>query len=167
MAQGAWRRQAGWHAGRSEITRCALVGGKAASFSFVVRKSDAAVAQRVIADKRRMTVPAPRGTHEVDVPRFLRPQASLSDEQVSEMAMLALALEATMGHPVDVEAAFAGGELYLLQCRPITTLASAASAIASSWSGSHGAAPVPAPAPVPPRRAGLQPAASGPVAAQP
>jgi pyruvate,water dikinase len=38
------------------------------------------------------------------------------------VAKLALALEAAMGHPVDVEAAFAGGELYLLQCRPITTL---------------------------------------------
>jgi pyruvate,water dikinase len=69
-----------------------------------------------------MTVPAARGTREVAVPRFLQQQASLSDVQVAEMAKLALALEATLGYPVDVEAAFAGGELYLLQCRPITTL---------------------------------------------
>ncbi|MDQ3841895.1 MAG: hypothetical protein M3262_05015 [Actinomycetota bacterium] len=27
-----------------------------------------------------------------------------------------------MGRPVDIEAAFAGDLLYLLQCRPITTL---------------------------------------------
>jgi pyruvate,water dikinase len=46
----------------------------------------------------------------------------MSDEQAREMAQLALSLEATMGHPVDVECAYAGGELYLLQCRPITTL---------------------------------------------
>jgi pyruvate,water dikinase len=81
-----------------------------------------AITQRVIADKQRMTVPASRGTREVEVPRFLRQQASLTDDQVSEMARLTLALEAAMGHPVDVEAAFAGSELYLLQCRPITSL---------------------------------------------
>jgi pyruvate,water dikinase len=58
----------------------------------------------------------------VDVPRFLRNTTSLNDEQVIEMAKLALTLEVTMEHPVDVECAYAGGELYLLQCRPITTL---------------------------------------------
>jgi pyruvate,water dikinase len=46
----------------------------------------------------------------------------LNDEQVIEMAKLALTLEITMEHPVDIECAYAGGELYLLQCRPITTL---------------------------------------------
>jgi phosphoenolpyruvate synthase/pyruvate phosphate dikinase len=58
----------------------------------------------------------------VDVPRFLRNTTSLNDEQVIEMAKLALTLEVTMAGPVDVECAYAGGELYLLQCRPITTL---------------------------------------------
>jgi pyruvate,water dikinase len=38
------------------------------------------------------------------------------------MAQLALTLETTMGYAVDVECAYAGGQLYLLQCRPITTL---------------------------------------------
>lgn len=107
---------ASWGLGES------LVGGAVTPDTFVVRKSDVAITQRAIADKQRMTVPATRGTRAVDVPRFLRQQASLSDEQVSEVAKLALALEAAMGHPVDVEAAFAGGKLYLLQCRPITTL---------------------------------------------
>src|SRR6187200_1797987 len=88
----------------------------------LVRKSDFAIVQRVIADKQRMTVSAPGGTHEVDVPRFLRNTSSLSDEQVIEMAKVALTLETTMENPVDVECAYAGGELYLLQCRPITTL---------------------------------------------
>jgi pyruvate,water dikinase len=76
----------------------------------------------VIADKQRMTVSARGGTHEVDVPRFLCNEASLNAEQVIEMAKLALILETTMDHPVDVECTYAGGELYLLQCRPITTL---------------------------------------------
>src|SRR5512139_3686117 len=107
---------ASWGLGES------IVGGTVTPDTFIVRKSDLAVVQRVIADKRRMTVSEPGGTHEVDVPRFLRNTTSLNDEQVIEMARLSLTLEVTMEHPVDVECAYAGGELHLLQCRPITTL---------------------------------------------
>ena len=107
---------ASWGLGES------IVGGTVTPDTFIVRKLDLAVMERVIADKQRMTVSAPRGTREVDVPRFLRHEACLNDEQVVELARLARTLEATMGHPVDVEGAYARGELYVLQCRPITTL---------------------------------------------
>jgi phosphoenolpyruvate synthase/pyruvate phosphate dikinase len=107
---------ASWGLGES------IVGGTVTPDTFIVRKSDLAVVQCVIAEKQRMTVSVPGGTHEVDVPRFLCNTSSLDDEQVIEMTKLALTLEATMEHPVDVECAYAGGELYLLQCRPITTL---------------------------------------------
>lgn len=39
-----------------------------------------------------------------------------------EIARLTIALEVRTGAPVDVECAIAAGTLYLLQCRPITTL---------------------------------------------
>ena len=109
---------ASWGLGES------IVGGTVTPDTFVVRKSDLAITSQTIADKQHMTVSAsaPGGTHEVEVPRFLRKETSLNDEQVVEMAKLALTLEATMEHPVDIECAYAGGELYLLQCRPITTL---------------------------------------------
>lgn len=107
---------ASWGLGES------LVGGTVTPDTFLVRKSDLAVTDRTVADKGRMTVLAPGGTREVDVPRFLREQPSLSEEQIIEMARLALSLETTMGCAVDVECAYAGGQLYLLQCRPITTL---------------------------------------------
>ena len=107
---------ASWGLGES------IVGGTVTPDTFIVRKSDLAVVQRVVADKQLMTVSAPGGTHEVDVPRFLRDTSSLDDDQVIEMAKLAVTLETTMEYSVDVECAYAGGELYLLQCRPITTL---------------------------------------------
>ena len=107
---------ASWGLGES------IVGGTVTPDTFIVRKSDLAVIQRVIAEKQRMTLSAPGGTHEVEVPRFLRNTSSLNDEQVIEMAKLALTLETTMEYPVDVECAIAGGKLYLLQCRPVTTL---------------------------------------------
>lgn len=107
---------ASWGLGES------LVGGNVTPDTFVVRKSDLAVTDRKIAEKQRMTVAVPGGTREVDVPRFLRWEASLNDDQAAEMAQLALSLEAMMGWAVDMECAYASGQLYLLQCRPITTL---------------------------------------------
>jgi pyruvate,water dikinase len=107
---------ASWGLGES------IVGGTVTPDSFVVRKSDLAVTSRSIAGKDRMTVPVPGGTREVNVPRFLRLEACLAEEQLMEAAQLARALEATLGYPVDLECAYASGELYPLQCRPITTL---------------------------------------------
>ncbi len=107
---------ASWGLGES------LVSGTVTPDTFVVRKSDLEVTSQTIADKGRMTVAVPSGTRQVDVPHFLRSEACLSDEQLIEVAQLALSLETTMCYPVDVECAYASGKLYLLQCRPITTL---------------------------------------------
>jgi pyruvate,water dikinase len=107
---------ASWGLGES------LVGGTVTPDSFVVRKSDLLITARLVADKERMTVSVPGGTRQVDVPRFIRLEASLSNEQAAETAQLALTLEETLGYPVDIECAYAQGVLYLLQCRPITTL---------------------------------------------
>ncbi len=107
---------ASWGLGES------IVGGTVTPDTFIVRKSDLGIINCAIADKQRMTVSVPGGTREVDVPRFLRNISSLNDEQVIEMAKLALTLGVTVKHPVDVECAYAAGDLYLLQCRLIATL---------------------------------------------
>jgi phosphoenolpyruvate synthase/pyruvate phosphate dikinase len=99
-----------------------IVGGTVTPDTFVVHKSGLAVISQSIAGKERMTVCVPGGTREVDVPRFLRQEACLAEEQMIEIAQLTISFEATMGYPVDIECAFASGQLYLLQCRPITTL---------------------------------------------
>src|SRR5574339_1263225 len=79
---------ASWGLGES------IVGGTVTPDTFIVRKSDLAVVQRSIADKKCITVPVPGGTQEVETPRFLRNTPSLNDEQVIEIAKLALTLEA-------------------------------------------------------------------------
>jgi pyruvate,water dikinase len=70
-----------------------------------------------------MTVAGAEGTREVPMPRALRREPVLDTEQVKTLACLALALENSMGWAVDLECAFQQRRLYLLQCRPITTLA--------------------------------------------
>ena len=107
---------ASWGLGES------VVGGTVTPDSYMVHKATLNVLERQIADKRRIAVPALEGTEEVDMPRFLRTRPSLEDSQVVELAQLAVALEATMGWPVDLECSYHAGVLYLLQCRPITTM---------------------------------------------
>jgi phosphoenolpyruvate synthase/pyruvate phosphate dikinase len=100
-----------------------IVGGTVTPDEWALARSSLAVARRTIADKRRMTVRAPGGSREVDVPAPLRRLPSISDEQARAAATLALRLEDELGFPVDLELAWAGDDLHLLQCRPITTLA--------------------------------------------
>lgn len=99
-----------------------LVGGTVTPDSFVVDKSNLSIQHRHVAEKMRMTVPAPLGVREIAVPRMLRTRASLTDRQVNAVARLAINLEQSMGWPVDIECAWRGENLYLLQCRPITTV---------------------------------------------
>lgn len=107
---------ASWGLGES------IVGGTVTPDTYRVRRAGLAVAAVEISEKRRMTVGTAQGTLEVDVPRFLRCQPALSEEQAVEVARLGIALEAEMGRPVDVECAYRAGRLYLLQCRPITAV---------------------------------------------
>jgi pyruvate,water dikinase len=107
---------ASWGLGES------IVGGTTTPDVFVVDKTDLRIVGREIGAKERMTVTRPGGTHDVDTPRLLRAQACLDDARVVEAARLAVSLEQAMGWPVDVECGYRGDTLYLLQCRPITTL---------------------------------------------
>jgi phosphoenolpyruvate synthase/pyruvate phosphate dikinase len=107
---------ASWGLGES------VVSGTVTPDTWVVRKADLAVKEERIGAKERMTVAVPGGTQEVAVPRLLRERASLNGSQVVELAELAVGLEEEMGRPVDIEVAFVGDLLYLLQSRPITTL---------------------------------------------
>jgi pyruvate,water dikinase len=101
-----------------------IVGGTVTPDTFFVRRDDLSTVRADIAQKCRMTVRVPDGTREVDVPRFLQLEQSLTEDQIREVARMAINLEAVMGWPVDVECAYAKDELFLLQCRPITTLGS-------------------------------------------
>jgi pyruvate,water dikinase len=112
---------ASWGLGES------VVSGAVTPDALVVSRDDMTVRERLVADKRRMTVPVAGGTREVPVPGRLARVPALDDAQARAAAELAVALEREMGWPVDLELAWAGGDVFLLQCRPITTLSTARS----------------------------------------
>lgn len=99
-----------------------LVAGTVTPDLYVVRKADLEIVARCVAEKTRMTVARPGGTSEVPVPRIMQSEPALNDSQVAALARLARDLELDQGWPVDLECAYEQGRLYLLQCRPITTL---------------------------------------------
>lgn len=79
----------------------AMVSGEVTPDMYVVDKEDLAVRERELADHAG--------------------GAALADLQLRELADLSLQIEQRFGVPVDLEAAYAGGQWYLLQARPITT----------------------------------------------
>ncbi len=113
---------ASWGLGES------IVGGTITPDTYRVSKVDMVVLSRHISEKRHMTVAGDAGTPEVEVPSFLRSRAALDDEQAIEMAQLGRSLDDASGRPVGIECEFRSGRLYLLQCRPITTLGAHADA---------------------------------------
>jgi pyruvate,water dikinase len=80
----------------------AIASGTITPDSYTVRKRDLAIISRACADG-----------------------AAVPDQDIAAIARLAMQLETVMGGPVDIECAMRNGDLHLLQCRPITTLAEA------------------------------------------
>ena len=106
---------AAWGLGES------IVSGTVNPDSFVVSKAGMALIESTLSDKDTMTVMVPGGTQHFSVPNELRRQLCLNDALTIEIAQLVVRLEDVMGWPVDIEWALHGNDLYLLQCRPITT----------------------------------------------
>jgi len=78
----------------------AIASGTITPDSYTVRKRDLVITSRACADG-----------------------GAVPDGDITAIARLAIQLETVMGAPVDIECALRDGELHLLQCRPITTLA--------------------------------------------
>jgi pyruvate,water dikinase len=105
-----------------------IVNGHMTPDTYLVRRIDGTVLSRQVAEKRSMIAPASSGgTHQIEAPPDRRRQPVLDDAQIVELARLAVELESKLDWPVDLECAYQAGQLYLLQCRPITTQATSAS----------------------------------------
>lgn len=98
-----------------------IVSGIATPDTWQLRRPELSFTSFQLGHKEQMTVLAEEGTRQIAVLRTLKARPCLAEAQVRELGRLALRLEETMGWPVDIECAYKGDKLYLLQCRPITT----------------------------------------------
>lgn len=97
-----------------------VVAGIATPDSFIVDKNDLNIIQKQLGAKETSIKLLPGGGTEeyVDSAQIC---LSLTDDQVKELAKLINQVEKSYGRPMDIEWAFSGGEMFLLQARPITT----------------------------------------------
>jgi pyruvate,water dikinase len=105
----------------------AVVSGRVIPDSFRVASSGDVLDRR--AGLKRFAIrsaPDGSGTVDVDVAPELVESLCLTDEQLVALSDLAADCERVYGPERDIEWAFADGELYLLQCRALTTSAGAA-----------------------------------------
>ncbi len=107
----------------------AVVSGSVSPDRYVVRKRDLAITTHSVRPKELAIEPAPGGaggtvTRELSSEESMRPV--LADEEVLALARLGLAIEAHYGSPQDTEWSFdPDGNAWMLQSRPITTMAAA------------------------------------------
>jgi pyruvate,water dikinase len=104
-----------------------IVSGALDTDSFIVPKGAGSAARarmKIVEKPKKIAFDEKRGegTCEADVPEEDRTRPCLTREEVKELVSLGERVEAYYGRPQDIEFAFSGGALYLLQARPITTL---------------------------------------------
>jgi rifampicin phosphotransferase len=101
----------------------ALVSGKASPDRIVLSKSDLRVVEQAVANKSTEIVAGENGLIEQLVERERAKAACLSEEMGRRLGELALKIERAFGAPQDIEWAIDRDEIFILQSRPITTLA--------------------------------------------
>jgi pyruvate,water dikinase len=111
--------EAKWGIGES------VVSGRSMNDFFRLDKASRSVLERRIARKNVMvTMDDGRGSGriELDVPPERAGEPTLSDSQLQELAQTSTTIEDHFGFPVDVEWAFQGSALYILQARRVRNL---------------------------------------------
>ena len=102
----------------------AIVSGLVTPDTYVIRKDDFAVLSQEKGTKEITILnDGEGGIKELSTPESRRDIYALKDEQVIELTTLGTAIESHYGHPHDIEWAYEGDRCYVLQARPITTLA--------------------------------------------
>ena len=103
----------------------ALVSGECDADSYAVDRSGAILSRTVVEKKtaHRHLSDEGEGVQPVPVPPELAAQPALEDAQICAVAQLARCCERHFGCPQDIEWAIAGGRLFLLQTRSVTSLA--------------------------------------------
>ncbi len=106
----------------------AVVSGAVTPDNYVIDRETADLRESTVAQKKVMHVRDPETgeTVEREVPEDRRGTQVLDEAELEELRALGEEIEAHYGDPQDVEWAIEGGEVYLLQSRPITTIAEGA-----------------------------------------
>ena len=115
----------------------AVVSGAVSPDNYVVDRTTGEIETMTVATKKVMHVKDEETgeTVEREVPEDKRDQQVLMQDEIDRLIELGKQVEDHYGEPQDVEWAVAGGEVYMLQSRPITTIDDGTSGSAESDDG--------------------------------
>ena len=101
----------------------AIVGGLVTPDTVVIDRGSGQIIESIIGSKEtKIVVADAQGIGTQTVSNAQRQEAALSPDQVRVLVQSSEAIEGHFGSPQDIEWAFAGDELWILQSRPITNL---------------------------------------------
>lgn len=100
----------------------AVVSGRVDADRFVLDAGTGRPLERTPAHKDFEVVTVGDGTREVPLPPEKATALSLSDAELRDLAQVGRRVQAHFGRPMDVEWAYDGDRLFLLQARPVTSL---------------------------------------------
>ncbi|WP_122088456.1 phosphoenolpyruvate synthase [Halalkalicoccus subterraneus] len=115
----------------------AVVSGSVSPDNYVVDRESGAVEEETIATKKIQCVrdEASGETIEEEVPEAKRNERVLADDEIAELIGLGERVEDHYDAPQDVEWAIVSGEVFMLQSRPITTIAGGEEEVEGADSG--------------------------------
>jgi pyruvate,water dikinase len=99
-----------------------VVSGEGEVDQWIIAKAGGALRSSSIACKTRRIIPAATGTIEIRPDDTAASQPCLKTAQLAAVTELLVRVEGSYAFPQDIEWAWAGGTLWLLQSRPITTI---------------------------------------------
>ncbi|MSU54349.1 MAG: hypothetical protein EXS48_00715 [Candidatus Staskawiczbacteria bacterium] len=102
----------------------AIVSGQITPDSYVAEKEPRRIIDKNISLQARGLFKSEKGGNEWrNITREEGEKQTLTDKQILELSEIILHIENHYGFPCDIEWAFEGGKFYIVQSRPITTLA--------------------------------------------
>jgi hypothetical protein len=101
-----------------------VVSGRVIPDSFRISRSGDVIECTPGFKKIAIRAAADGGTYDEPIAPERREELCLDDDQLSQLGHLAARCEVTYGPARDIEWAFSGGQLYLLQCRAVTRVGS-------------------------------------------
>ena len=116
-----------------------LVSGLLDAYTFIKKKKTGSLVNNEVVTKTTQLVQnsSKKGTAEVAVPEELQNQATLSPEQLRNLAKIGERVEAFYGYPQDIEWGWKDEQIYLLQSRPVTTPVKSSEGYLYIWDNSN------------------------------
>lgn len=112
-----------------------IVSGLVTPDRFVVKKKPMAIAERKIGNKTKGVYFHEGQSRTLDIDPARQALPSLTDLQIKDLVSLGERIESHFGCPQDIEWAIAGGKIYVLQSRPVTTTVGAGEVL---WTRAYG-----------------------------